>query len=651
MTQTSIVTNGINGAPNGINGGPNGINGAPNGINSAANGTNGVVPNGTNGLTTGGNIAITTADRRWWKEAVIYQIYPSSFCDTDGDGIGNINGVTSKLDYLKDLGVDVVWLTPIYESPQRDMGYDISNYRAIHKPYGTMEDVENLIAELKKRDMKLIMDLVVNHTSDQHPFFLESRSSTDNPKRNWYIWRKPRYDEQGNPQPPNNWACILDEANSAWTYDETTKEYYLSLFTPFQPDLNWENPDVRHGVHEILRFWIDKGVGGFRMDVINLISKNQDFADAEVLFPNRKYQCGSKHFATGPRLSEYLQEMKREVLSKHDLLTVGEMPFIKDENQILEIVKAEEGSLNMIFTFDLMSLDDVPGETKFSYRPWNVRDLSQIIEKMRRVITRRGWKTLYLENHDQPRSVSRFCDDSDEHRLAGTKLLCIMQTTLTGTLYVYQGEELGMRNIPASWGPEEYKDIESVNYWKYITSKYPPEAPERERARLFMRRKARDNSRTPMQWDTSPNAGFCAPDVKPWMRVNDDYPEFNAETQRKVGPASSACKNVSPYRFWQRALKIRKEHVDLFFYGEFEVIKNTHRNVFAFKRKGGEEVSVTILNFSSGEAEFKFPEGFVIENWLLGSYDSESTEKPKKGTIVLKPWEGLLGVGRWHLQG
>ncbi|CAI4214161.1 unnamed protein product [Parascedosporium putredinis] len=345
MTQTAHLSNGTNGVANGTNGVANGTNGAngSNGVaqaasgvadsiangfsdfaNSVANGVSNVANNNkprANSLTADGSIVISAADRTWWKEAVIYQIYPSSFCDTDGDGIGNINGVTSKLDYLKELGVDVVWLTPIYESPQKDMGYDISNYRAIHKPYGTMEDVENLIAELKKREMRLIMDLVVNHTSDQHPFFVESRSSTDNPKRDWYIWRKPRYDAQG-----------------------TTQQYYLSLFTPFQPDLNWENPAVRRGVHDILRFWIDKGVGGFRMDVINLISKNQDFADADIVYPARPYQCGSKHFATGPRLTEYLQEMKREVLSKHDLLTVGEMPFIKDENQILEIVKAEEGS-------------------------------------------------------------------------------------------------------------------------------------------------------------------------------------------------------------------------------------------------------------------------------------------------------------------
>lgn len=300
----------------------------------------------------------------------------------------------------------------------------------------------------------------------QHPWFKESALSKESPKRSWYIWRPARYDEKGNRMPPNNWAGILDEANSAWTYDPKSDEYYLSLFTPHQPDLNWENPHVRGAVHDILRFWIDKGAHGFRMDVINLISKDQSFKDAVITRPGRYYQSGMHHFANGPKLHDFLQEMKREVLAKHDLLTVGEMPFLSDPDHILPIVQAEEGALNMIFTFDLMSLDEVPGESKFSHKPWSVSDLSSIIAKMRKVISHHGWQSLYVENHDQPRSVSRFCDDSDEMRDVGAKLLCIMQTTLTGTLYIYQGEELGMRNVPRSWGPEEYKDVESQSYWK-----------------------------------------------------------------------------------------------------------------------------------------------------------------------------------------
>ncbi|SPO05475.1 related to oligo-1,6-glucosidase [Cephalotrichum gorgonifer] len=584
-------------------------------------------------------------DRQWWKESVVYQVYPSSFLDTDGDGIGNINGITSKLDYLKELGVDILWLTPIYESPQMDMGYDIANYKAIHPPYGTMEDVERLISELKSRDMKLVMDLVVNHTSHKHAWFLDSSSSKQSPKRSWYIWRPARYDEDGTRHPPNNWACILDEANSAWTWDPETEEYFLSLFTPYQPDLNWENPDVREAVYDILRFWIDKGTAGFRMDVINLISKDQSFADAEVADVSRPYQDGRKFYANGPKLLDYLQEMKREVLSKQDLITVGEMPFLDDEDKILEIVKANEGPLNMIFTFELMALDEIPGKGKFSFRNWAVSDMSAIIQKMSRVVANGGWSSLYLENHDQIRSVSRFCDDSDEHRVAGSKLLCIMQTTLTGTLYVYQGEELGMRNVPLSWDPEEYKDIESVSYWKYLRSKYPTGSEELRKAKELHNRKARDNGRTPVQWDDSPNAGFCAADVKPWMRVNDDYPTVNAKAQLASGRATPASDSVSPYRFWQRALQVRKAHVDLL-YGGFEIIGDTDPNVFAYKRTGGGQVSVTILNFSGEEAEFHLAEGLKVDNWVLGSYDTSSAEKPKEGVIKLRPWEGLLGVGR-----
>jgi glycosidase len=284
-------------------------------------------------------------------------------------------------------------------------------------------------------------------------------------KREWYIWRKPKYDAEGNRQPPNNWASILDDSASAWTYQPRTGEYYFSLFSPYQPDLNWDNPLVRSAVHDILRFWLEKGISGFRMDVINLISKDQSFPDAEVVYPDKKYQSGARYFANGARLSEYLQEMKREVLSKYDLLTVGEMPYLDDEEQILELVRAEEGALDMIFTFEIMGLTADPEAGKFSFRPWSVDDLRRIIEKTHRMISRRGWRTLFLENHDHSRSVSHFCDDSDEHRVAGSKLLCIMQTTLTGTLFIYQGEELGMRNIPPSWGPEEYKDIEAVKYW------------------------------------------------------------------------------------------------------------------------------------------------------------------------------------------
>ncbi|KAL2021741.1 hypothetical protein VTK56DRAFT_6684 [Thermocarpiscus australiensis] len=586
------------------------------------------------------------AAKRWWKEAVIYQIYPASFKDTDGDGIGNINGITEKLDYLKKLGVDVLWLSPIYESPQKDMGYDISDYTSIHPRYGNMDDVFRLIGELKKRDMKLVMDLVVNHTSDQHPWFVESASSTDNAKRDWYIWRGPKYDAEGNRLPPNNWSCLLDDSQSAWTYHPATGEYYLSIFSSYQPDLNWENPLVRRAVQDILRFWIDKGVSGFRMDVINLISKDQRFPDVASTNKTKPYHCGHAYFANGPRLSEYLQEMKDVVLSKHDLITVGEMPFLDDEKQILEMIHAEEGALNMVFTFEMMGLDCGPAGGRFSLRPWLVRDLRKLMTKTNRLVMQDGWNALYIENHDQPRSVSRFCDDSDEYREVSAKLLCLMQTTLPGTLYIYQGEELGMRNVPATWGPEEFKDIESVNYWKHVTALHPPNSPELARARDLLRRKARDNSRTPMQWDATPNGGFCPADVTPWMRVNDDYPTCNAAAQVAAGGGGNDHgDHVPPYRFWQRALQIRKELADLFVYGRFEVVEDGHPSVFAFTRRdGGERESITVLNFSGEEAEFELPGDKCVKEWILGNYEVLPKEKPGAGVVKLRPWEGLLGL-------
>ncbi|KAM0084364.1 hypothetical protein ACKRZS_003399 [Fusarium odoratissimum] len=507
-----------------------------------------------------------------------------------------------------------------------------------------MQDVHHLIDELKARDMKLIMDLVVNHTSTQHPWFIDSASSAVSARRDWYIWRKPKYDAQGIRQPPNNWCSLFDETESAWTYDSKTDQYYLSLFTPFQADLNWETPFVREEVCDILRFWLDKGVSGFRMDVINLISKDQRFPDAEIRHPGRKYQPGECYFANGIRLIDYLQEIKTAVFSKYDTLTVGEMPYLEDEEERLKMVAAEEGVLNMIFTFEMIGLDIVPEKGRFSNKPWKVSELKDIIAKACKIVNQDGWHTLFCENHDQPRSVTRFCDDSDEHRVAGTKLLSTMQTSLPGTLYVYQGEELGMRNVPKSWALEEYIDIESISYIKNVCAQFAEGSPERKEAKNLLRLKARDNARTPMQWDSTSNGGFCPAGVKPWMRVNDDYTIVNAALQTSAGRANDWTMLVSPYRFWQRSIETRKKYKDLLVYGDLEIIDGTHPNVFAYKRISESKHSVTILNFSKDEVKFTFPDGQGVTTWALGSYDALSMEKPKSGVIQLLPWEGLLGI-------
>ncbi|KAI9840138.1 MAG: hypothetical protein M1837_001899 [Sclerophora amabilis] len=587
-----------------------------------------------------------TEKHRWWKEAVVYQVYPSSFLDSNGDGWGDLPGITSKLDYLKDLGVDILWSSPICKSPQADMGYDISDYKAIDPIYGTLQDVDHLIAELKKRDMKLMMDVVFNHTSDQHAWFLESRASVDNPKRDWYIWKKPKIDKDGNREPPNNWCQILGDAKSAWTYDEKTEEYYLSLFTPEQPDLNWETPDVRAAVHDVMLFWLERGACGFRMDVINLISKDQSFPDAPISVPDQKYQLGTKFFANGPRLHEYLREIHQKVLSKYDTITVGEMPWVSDVDEILKVVGSKGGELDMIFIFDIVDIDGAPGQPRFSEYKWTLRDLKRIVKKWQRtMIERDGWNSLFVENHDNPRSVSRYVDDSDEFRDRGAKLLALMQTTLSGTLYVYQGEELGMRNAPLSWEPEEYKDVEARNLWKKYTSRYPNDPSKLKEGRRLLQSKARDHARLPMQWSSAPNAGFCPADAKPWMRINDDWTHLNAAAQMSSTP--DATNPLSNWQYWKRGLAARKEHKDVFVYGDFEMLDEAHERVLAYLRTGEEAGTwIIVLNFSGHVAEWQIPEGVTVTGWMASTYDGAGGGKPDKSTaevVQLDPWEGLLG--------
>ena len=580
---------------------------------------------------------------KWWKEAVIYQVYPSSFQSHPGatSGWGSIKGITSRLDYLKSLGVDVVWSSPICKSPQADMGYDIADYKQIDHRYGTWEDMNELLSELKKRDMKLMVDLVVNHTSNEHPWFLESRSSLDNAKRDWYIWKKPKnVSADGTPEPPNNWARILGEANSAWNYDEKTGEYYLALFTAEQPDLNWENPVVRTAIWDVMHFWMQQGAAGFRMDVINLISKVPGYPDADiVLGRGHKYQPGLKYFVNGPRLHEYLREMHREVLSKYDTLTVGEMPGVSDEKEILQAVGANAGELRMIFIFDLVDIDKP--NVRMALKPWDVKEMKSIITRWQRVmIENDGWNSIFIENHDNPRSVTRYADDSDEWRAAGAKLLALMQTTLGGTLFVFQGEEIGMRNAPISWPIEEFKDIESINYWKKCLDLYSEDKDQLAYGRKIIDMKARDHSRTPMQWSSKENAGFCDPNVKPWMRVMDDYKTINVEAQMKADDPD----DLSVWQFWQRGISDRKEHADVFVYGDFEELDPQDPKIYAYLRTSERgEKWLVVLNFSGEEIQWTMPSGIEVDFWPCSNYAKHHVEKPKKSTIPLRPWEGILG--------
>lgn len=584
---------------------------------------------------------------KWWKEAIVYQIYPSSFQSHPGNtsGWGSVKGITSRLDYLKSLGINVLWVSPIYKSPQVDMGYDIADYQSIDPRYGTLEDVDELIRELKKRDIRLIMDLVANHTSNQHSWFIDSKSSKTSPKRDWYIWKPPKgFDADGHPEPPNNWAQILGEANSVWNYDPETGEYYLSLFSPEQPDLNWENPALREAIWDVMRFWLERGASGFRLDVINHISKDPAYPDApEILGPGHKYHPGRPFFINGPKMHDYMKEMYREVLSKYDAMTVGEMPDVYNPEEIIQTVGATAGELTMIFIFDLVDIDKAT--VRMDLKPWTVHDVKRIISGWQRfMIERDGWNTVFIENHDNPRSVSRYVDDSDEWRDKGAKLLALLQTTLGGTLFVYQGQEIGIRGAPADWPIEEFKDVETINYWKKVQALYPNDEEQQAKARKVIHAKARDHARTPMQWSAEANAGFCSEGVTPWMRVIDDYKTINVEAQVHF----DSKQELSTWQFWQRGLKDRLEHKEVFVYGNFEEFTPDDPYVFAYLRssRAGERWLV-VLNFSGQGQTWKFPPGIEIEYWARGNYTSkERPEKPIKDVLSLEPWEGILGKER-----
>ncbi|KAL4792491.1 glycoside hydrolase superfamily [Aspergillus venezuelensis] len=590
---------------------------------------------------------------KWWKEAVVYQVYPASFKRsnpvTGVNGWGDVSGITEKVPYLKSLGVDVVWSSPIYKSPQVDMGYDIADYKSIDPRYGSLSDVDLLIKTLSDHNMKLMMDLVVNHTSDQHAWFIESASSKDSPKRNWYIWRPARgFDAAGNPIPPNNWAQILGDANSAWAWHEPTQEFYLALHTPEQVDLNWENPEVRAAVYDVMEFWLNRGVAGFRMDVINLISKDQSFPNAPVIEPSSKYQPGEQFFTNGPRFHEFMHEMYDTVLSNYDTITVGETAYVTDMQEIIKTVGSTAKELNMAFNFDHMEVADVrtKGESKWSLRDWNLPELKGIISRWQKQMKEwDGWNAVFLECHDQARSISRFLNDTDEFREQGAKLLALLETTLGGTIYIYQGQEIGMRNFPLHWEPEtEYKDIESVNFWKRSKELYPAGSEELERARRLLQKKGRDHARTPMQWTVAPNAGFTVPGATPWMRINEDYATINVEAQMSF-PWQSAGK-LSVWQYWQQALEYRKLHKDVFVYGDFEELDHDNVKVFAYIRtipktkEGGRWL--VVMNWTAGAVEWTPPSGVHIACWVSSTLHTTLLTSDQS-TITLQAYEGVLG--------
>ena len=563
-----------------------------------------------------------TQDSSWWKSAVVYQVYPRSFADSNDDGVGDLAGITSRVDHLARLGVDVVWLSPVYRSPMDDNGYDISDYQAVDPLFGTLEDLDALIAALHERGIRLLMDLVVNHTSDEHPWFVEARSSRDSPKRDWFWWHPPRHGMQaGDPgAEPTNWMSAF--SGSAWELDEASGEYYLHLFSKKQPDLNWENPQVRHAVYEMMRWWLDRGVDGFRMDVINMISKVTPLADAAGSHGGLWADAGSQ-FLNGPRVHEFLQEMRREVFAGRDgtFLTVGETPGCTIDDARL-YTDPDRGEVDMVFQFEHVKVDQGPGG-KWDVQPLRLTDLKATLGRWQAGLADVGWNSLYLSNHDQPRPVSRFGDDG-EHRVRSATLLATVLHLHRGTPYVYQGEELGMTNYPFG-GIEDFHDIESLNH--FAAARAAGEDAEHTLAALrFM---SRDNARTPMQWDDTEHAGFST--VPPWIAVNPNYPAVNA--------AAGWEDPQSVLNHYRRLIELR--HTEpIVVHGDFTMLLPHHEQVYAFTRNLDGRRLLVVANMSGSPATVDgLPDAdeWAASELLLGNIDAAT------GTSwTLQPWEARV---------
>jgi len=560
--------------------------------------------------------------QQWWKESVVYQIWPRSFADGDGDGIGDLVGITPRLDYLAALGVDVLWLSPIYPSPQDDAGYDISDYQDIDPTFGSLEQFDALLAAVHERGMKLVMDLVVNHTSDEHPWFVESRVSKDNPKRDWYWWRPAREGmNAGDPgAEPNNWGSRF--SGPAWELDEATGEYYLHLFSRKQPDLNWENPEVRQAVYSMMRWWLDRGIDGFRMDVINFISKDTRLPDGHV-HDGSLYGDGMPHFVDGPRIHEFLQEMHREVFAgREGLIIVGEMPGVTVEEAKLYTDTARR-ELDMVFQFEHVQVDH--GPTRWEVHPLRLRDLKAVLGRWQAGLAEVGWNSLYWNNHDQPRVVSRFGDDG-AYRVPSAKMLGTVLHLHRGTPYIYQGEELGMTNAPFA-SIDDFQDIQTLNH--YAEAVGAGADPETVLAALRIR--SRDNARTPMQWDDTENAGFTV--GTPWIAVNPNHMEINAQAEIADG--------ASVFHHYRRLIELRHTEPAVA-HGDFHMLLADHDQVYAFTRRYGSTELLVLANFSGEPATIEVPDA---DRWqgtelILANYPVEVAENIQH--LALRPWEARV---------
>jgi Glycosidases len=551
--------------------------------------------------------------RKWWKEAVVYQVYPRSFYDSNGDGIGDLKGVISKLDYIKSLGFDVIWLNPVYKSPNCDNGYDIADYYAIMDEFGDMADMKNLLDDAHKKGIKIIMDLVVNHTSDEHQWFVESSKSKDNSYRDYYIWRT-----GSNGKEPNNWMSVFGGA--AWKYNEKTQDYYLHLFDKKQPDLNWEYEKVRKEVYDMMTWWFELGIDGFRMDVINMISKVPEMPNADNMGDQLKY------VANGPRFHEYMSEMNREVFSKYDCMTVGEC-FTTSGEEVINTVGEDRNELNMIFRMEhvLIDMDMESGFMNMRGRDWKLSEFKEIFSEKDKLLDGIGWNTQFLMNHDQPRAVSRFANDK-KYRKESAKMLATFTLTLRGTPFTYQGEEIGMTNI-AFDSIDDYRDLASINlYNSEIGNGADPEAMLK-RIHIF----SRDNSRTPMQWDSSENSGFTK--GTPWINVNPNYKEIN------VAQSENDKDSISNY--YRDMIKLRKNNLTLV-YGDFEILAKDDEKVFAYLRSDESGKFLVVLNFSGDETKVSWAdsEKYKTQEILISNYADRKMSDIHD--ISLRPYEAVV---------
>ncbi len=549
--------------------------------------------------------------RAWWKEAVAYQVYPRSFQDSNNDGIGDLRGLLSRLDYLQDLGIDVIWICPVYQSPNDDNGYDISSYVDIMEEYGTMEDFNRLLDEIHKRKMKLIIDLVINHTSDEHPWFIESRSSKQNDKRNWYIWR-----DSVNGKEPNNWESIF--GGSAWEFDQKTEQYYLHLFSKKQPDLNWENEDVRQSLYTMIKWWLDRGIDGFRVDAISHIKKDTTFSNMPNP-TNLPYVPAWEKYMNVEGILTFLNELKQETFAKYDIMTVAEANGVGID-EIREWVDENEGKFNMIFQFEHLSLWDANAEIQL-----DIPGLKRVLTNWQKALEGSGWNALFIENHDIARSVSTWGNDQEYWKESATSI-AIMYFFMQGTPFIYQGQELGMTNVKFS-SIEEYDDVKDKNFYAERIAM----GDTHEQVMNIIWSSSRDNARTPMQWSDKANAGFT--DGKPWIGVNPNYTEINVEKQ-KVDPNSIL-------NFYKEMIRLRKEN-EVFIYGEYNLVLGEHKRIFAYTRTLNNEKVMIVSNLSPQTVNTDEIDGIIFErkNLLLSNKEVENHDPLK--ALKLKPYEARI---------